>query len=228
VTHSVRLRSKIRLARSSLDRVAETLWTHPNLNALYPEFLFRNHAVIRASVPLMRTAAATCLTHFASDPIAPGLVRYLQQHIPEELNHDEWVLDDLQALNIERRDVLARIPPVAASALVGPQYYWILHVHPIALLGFIAVLEGTPPDANYFGSALARAGISEAAASNIFRHAKLDPGHRDDLDALLDSLPLTEYHHSLMGISAFQTIDGLTRVAEEVYKEVDNIGTGAQ
>jgi hypothetical protein len=220
VTHSARLRSKIRLARSCLDHAAEKLWTHPSLKDLYPEFLFHNHAVIRASVPLMRTASGRCRTHFAHDPIAAGLVAYLQQHIPEELHHDEWVLDDLQALNIGREKVLARIPPLAASALVGPQYYWILHVHPIALLGFIAVMEGTPPDASYFGSVLARAGISEAAASNIFRHAKLDPRHCEDLDMVLDSLPLTDYHHSLMGISAFQTIDGLTRVAEGLYEKM--------
>jgi hypothetical protein len=215
--NSARLRSKIGLARSKLDSVAETLWSHPELNTLYPEFLFRNHAVVRSSVPLMRTALLSCRGQFSSDPLAPGLATYLEQHIPEEMHHDDWILEDLQALGFVREEILARIPPVSASLLVGAQYYWIFHVHPIALLGYIAVLEGTPPDADYFARVLRRAKITEAAATNIFRHARLDPRHRDDLDAALDALPLTEYHHSLLGISAFQTLEALARVAEESY-----------
>jgi hypothetical protein len=221
MTNSARLRSKIRLARSTLDSVAETLWNHPDLKTIYPEFLFQNHAVVRASVPLMRAALLACRSQFPSDPLTPGLASYLERHIPEEMHHDEWILDDLEALGFAREEILARIPPVSASLLVGAQYYWIQHVHPVALLGYIAVLEGTPPDADYFARVLRLAGIPEAAASNIFRHAKLDPRHRDDLDAALDSLPLTDYHHSLLGISAFQTIEALARVAEEAYLPQD-------
>jgi len=224
MTNSARLRSKIGLARSALDSVAGTLWNHPDLKTLYPEFLFRNHAVVRSSVPLMRTALLTCRSEFPADPLTPGLAAYLEHHIPEEMHHDEWILEDLEALGFARADILARIPPVSASLLVGAQYYWILHVHPVALLGYIAVLEGTPPDAEYFALVLHRVGIPEAAASNIFRHAKLDPRHRDDLDAALDSLPLTEYHHSLLGISAFQTIEALARVAEEAYSLAEPVG----
>jgi hypothetical protein len=230
MTNSATLRSKIGLARSTLDSVAETLWNHPELKIIYPEFLFQNHAVVRASVPLMRSALAACRSRFLSDPLTPGLGSYLEQHIPEEMHHDEWILDDLEAVGFARPEILARIPPVSASLLVGAQYYWIEHVHPVALLGYIAVLEGTPPDADYFSRVLRRAGIPEAAASNIFRHAKLDPRHRDDLDAALDSLPLTEYHHSLLGISAFQTIEALARVAEEAYlfadEEISTESTG--
>src|SRR5262249_20075519 len=221
MTNSARLRSKIGLARSTLDSVAETLWNHPELKIHYPEFLFLNHAVVRASVPLMQAALQSCRSRFSSDPLTPGLASYLEHHIPEEMHHDEWILEDLQALGIVRAEILARIPPVSASLLVGAQYYWILHVHPVALLGYIAVLEGTPPDADYFTRVLRRASIAEAAATNIFPHPSLHPSHRDDLDATLDSLPLTEYHHSLLGISAFQTIEALARVAEESYLPED-------
>ena len=34
-----------------------------------------------------------------------------------------------------------------AAALVGAQYYWIRHVHPVALLGYVMLLEGYPPSA---------------------------------------------------------------------------------
>jgi hypothetical protein len=210
------LRDRIRFARGELDAAAAALWAHPRLIELYPEFLFRNHAVIRASVPLMETAATACEPRVASDPLAEGMFRYLTHHIPEERHHDDWVLEDLEVLGIARQDVLARIPPPSAAALVGAQYYWIRHFHPVALLGFIAVLEGTPPDVPYFEQVADRNGIPRAAFSNLLRHGKLDPRHRDDLDDALDALPLTEEHHALLGVSAFQTIHLLARVVEEI------------
>jgi len=216
MTHSRRLRDKIRLARVELDSVATALWTHPRLPEIYPQFLFRNHAVIRASVPLMEAAAAACQSSMDSDPLTAGMFRYLTHHIPEEAHHDDWVLDDLEVLGVDRGEVLARIPPPAVAALVGSQYYWIRHFHPVALLGFIAVLEGTPPSVEYFEGIADNTGISRKAFSNLLRHGMIDPRHRDDLDYALDELPLTEDHHALMGISAFQTIHLLARVVEDI------------
>jgi len=141
LTHSRRLRDKIRVIRGEMDTAAKALWTHPRLREIYPEFLFRNHAVIRSSVPLMQAAAVACEKRLDSDPVAEGMLAYFRKHIPEETGHDDWVLDDLEALGFRREDVLKRIPPPSAAALAGAQYYWIRHVHPVALLGFIAVLE---------------------------------------------------------------------------------------
>jgi Iron-containing redox enzyme len=215
LSHSRRLREKIRLVRAPLDAVAEQLWSHPRLREIYPEFLFQNHSVIRCSVPLMKTAAERCEKMLAEEPVAEGMLAYLRKHIPEETGHDEWVLDDLETLGYKREDILKRIPSPSAAALAGAQYYWIRHVHPVALLGFIAVLEGTPPDVEFFEQTADRIGVPRRAFSNLLLHGKLDPQHRDDLDRTLDVLPLTEQHHTLMGISAFQTVALLTRVGGE-------------
>lgn len=203
------------MARAELDSAALALWTHPQLGDVYPEFLFRNHATIRCSVPLMQAAADVCARMRASDPLVDGMYTYLTKHIPEERGHDEWVLDDLEQMGVPRKEALARIPPPSVAALAGAQYYWIHHVHPVALLGFIAVLEGTPPDVEYFELTADRAGLPRSAFSNLLLHGKLDPQHRDDLDHALDALPLNDYHHALMGVSAFQTVKLLTRVVEE-------------
>jgi hypothetical protein len=217
-SHSRRLRDKIRLVRRPLDQMANTLWSHPHLREIYPEFLFLNHSVIRCSVPLMKAAAEVCEKMLDREPMAAGMLIYLRKHIPEETGHDEWVLDDLETLGFKREDILKRIPSPSAAALAGAQYYWIRHVHPVAILGFIAVLEGTPPEVEFFEQTADRIGVPRRAFSNLILHGKLDPQHRDDLDHTLDALPLSEEHHSLMGISAFQTVSLLTRVAGEAIK----------
>ena len=44
-----------------------------------------------------------------------------------------------------RDQVLSRLPSPTIAALVGSQYYWVRHVHPVGLLGYIAMFEGYPP-----------------------------------------------------------------------------------
>jgi hypothetical protein len=169
----------------------------------------------------MQMAADRCQTGIPLDPVGAGIYRYLTHHIPEEMNHDDWVLEDLNVLGFDRHEVLKRIPSASAAALVGAQYYWIQHVHPVALLGYIAVLEGTPPDVEFFERTADRIGTPRAAFSNLLRHGMLDPRHREELDHALDQLPLTDYHHALMGVSAFQTIHLLTRVIEDIVMSAD-------
>src|SRR5437879_11721211 len=110
MSHSRRLRQKIRLARQRLDTVAVALWTHPSLREIYPEFLFRNHAVIRASVPLMETAALFCQARMSPDPLAAARFRHFTHHRPAERHHDHGERVDLDALGVRRQKARARIP----------------------------------------------------------------------------------------------------------------------
>jgi hypothetical protein len=131
------------------------------------------------------------------------------------LHHDDWLLEDLERLGVERVRVLNWMPPPTVATLVGAQYYWIGHFHPIAILGYIAVLEGTPPIEAEIQAIAERTGISLDAFSTLVRHARLDPHHRDDLNEVLDGLPLTPQHSALLGVSAFHTVHWLSRVVED-------------
>lgn len=206
------------MASPRLGAAARALWNHPNFAAIYPAFLFHNHAIVRASVPLMKAACECALTVWANDPVAGQLAEYLAKHIPEEMHHDEWVLEDLALLGVNRSEILTRLPPSTVATLVGAQYYWILHHHPIAVLGYIAVLEGTPPETAKIEHVSRASGVPLEAFSTLLRHARLDPYHRDDLDNLLDRLPLTPAHASLLGVSAFHTVHWLSRVVEDAIR----------
>jgi hypothetical protein len=148
--------------------------------------------------------------------VAVGTAVYLSKHIPEERDHDTWLLDDLEQLGLNPTEELKRMPSLSAASLVGAQYYWINHYHPVCLLGYIAVLEGTPPTIPYFERVVARSGLPREAFSSLFRHAKLDPQHCAELDTAIDSLPLTAEHSQMLGISALQTVHLLTRVLDEL------------
>ena len=180
ISHSRLLRAKIRMVSGRLDAAAQALWDHPQFPDVYPTYLFHNHAVVRASVPLMRAALARAQADFADDPVARALAVYLAHHIPEEMHHDDWLLDDLAVLGVDRASVRQWTPPPSVATLVGAQDHRIAHFHPVALLGYIAVLEGTPPVVEHLESLAARTRMPVEAFSTLIRHARLDPHHRDD------------------------------------------------
>jgi hypothetical protein len=215
---SEHLRRKIGLLLPDLVAVGNRLLEHPRVGELYPEYLFTSHCIIRASVPLMETARSRALEQ-ADDPVCEALVVYFDEHIPEELDHDEWLLGDLELLGVERASVLARPPAPTVASLVGAQYYWILHFHPVALLGYIALFEGYPPSVEMVDRLAASTGYDRAAFRTMLAHAELDPGHREELDRLLDSLPLTPEQSAVMGLSAMWSTHLFTRALDEVVSE---------
>ena len=216
---SERLRAKIELVLPELAAASRRLIDDPRIRELYPEYLFTLHCVIRASVPLMETARERSAELTRSDPASAALAEYLDEHIPEERDHDEWLLGDLAVLGRDRATVLARPPSPRVAAAVGAQYYWILHFHPVALLGYIALLEGYPPTIELLDELIGRTGHSRDAFTTLIAHAELDPGHRDELDAVLDELPLTREQSTVMGLSAISSVQMLARAIDEVRAE---------
>ena len=170
-------------------------------------------------MPLTEAALARSRELPDADPLAMPLAEYLQEHVDEELGHDETLLGDLELLGFDRATVLERIPSPAVAALVGGQYYWILHYHPVAFLGFVALMEGYPPTPELIDELVERTGYPRAAFRTYIEHAELDPGHRDHLDRTIDALPLDESHEVAIGISAIATAALAARSLEELVAE---------
>lgn len=193
------------------------LWASDRIADLYPEYLFATHAIIRASVPLMETAATRC-RDLASDgdEVAVRLGRYLDEHVEEERHHDEWLLEDMTALGMAREQVVLRPPSATVAAFVGAQYYWTLHYHPVALMGYIALLEGYPIEADEVARLRERTGFPERAFRTLAMHGELDPHHAREFDEALDGLPLDARHRQVVGISGLASVRMMTDVIAEL------------
>jgi hypothetical protein len=192
---------------------------HPRVSELWPEYLVVQHQIIRATVPLTRAALEQARALDDAYPVAAPLAHYLELHVDEELGHDETLLDDLALLDRTRAAVLEQMPSPAVASLVGAQYYWVLHHHPVAVLGYIGVMEGYPPTDELVETLVERTGFPREAFRTFSEHGELDPGHRDHLDRTLDALPLTERHEHVIGAAAIATVALATRVLEELLQE---------
>ena len=207
---------KIELAMPVLRAAGRRLLEHPDPGAAYLEYLVTSHAVVRASVPLMETALARSRALASDDPACGPLAGYLAEHIVEETDHDEWILEDLAVLGVDRATVLARPPSPAVATLVGAQYYWIQHSHPAALVGYMAVLEGSPPSPTAVGQLVERTGFDRRAFRALEEHSVVDERHGDEVFALVDEMSPTPVLSSLLGLSGMHTVAAMAAVMEEI------------
>jgi len=205
LTASTRVRRELGSAVGPLTTACTALVEHPRLRELWPEYLVLQHQIIRATVPLTEAALESSRALPEGDPLRDQLSAYLAEHVDEELHHDDGLLDDLESLGVSRAKVLGRMPSPAVATLVGAQYYWIHHHHPVAFLGYVALMEGYPPTPELLETLAARTGYPVEAFRTFDQHAELDPGHRDHLDRTLDALPLTERDESAIVASATTT-----------------------
>jgi hypothetical protein len=212
---SERLCRKLDLVQDEVSMLNYALLHHPRRAALYPEYLITAHSISKGFKPLMNAVLERSNRMAGHDRVAHGMAVYLAKHIADEANEDMVV--DLEVLGFTRSEVEGRRTAPSVAALIGAQYFWSLHVHPVALLGSLQVLEGYPPTRELVDDLVACTGLPSKAFQSMYEHAEVDVHHRDEVHELLDTLPLADDHEELIGISAFQTVDLLGRAFHEVY-----------
>jgi hypothetical protein len=217
VTASERLRAKLELAVPAVIASTERIWSSPRVRELYPVYLATMHGIVRSAVPLIEAAAERARELAPDDEVAALLAPYLAHHAPEEAGHDRWLLQDLEALGADPDEALRRTPSARVATLVGAQYYWLRHAHPVSLLGHMAVVEGYGPRPGFAQRLQELTGYPIEAFRAIKRHEKLDIAHRRELYETIDSLPLRPEHESLIGVSALHTMRAAVDVFDEVY-----------
>ena len=119
-------------------------------------------------------------------------IRYhLYDHMQEESGHEQWVVDDLQAVGMSADDATGHQPSLATLALLGYNYWAADRRHPCSVLGMMYALEviasvyGGP-----FSSAMKESLLleGERGVSFISSHATLDTEHMAELRKVLNTL----------------------------------------
>jgi hypothetical protein len=226
---SERLRIKVELAAPPLVGSSGILMCHPRVREILPRYLAAGYHVARSAVPLMETALARARELAPEDAVALGLVPYLERHVLEEMHGDEpgsAMLDDLEALGVDTDALRMSLPPLKIASLIGAQYYWILAHHPVAVLGYLQ-LEHFHARQPTVEQLIAAAGLPREGFRQLLLHAELDIEHAQELDEVIDRLPLGLLHERLIGVSALHTIGLLSQVLLDVVEEkaTDEVAT---
>jgi pyrroloquinoline quinone (PQQ) biosynthesis protein C len=119
-------------------------------------------------------------------------VRYhLYEHMHEEMGHEEWVLQDLEAVGVSAETTRTHQPTPDTQALVGFNYWAADRRHPCSVLGMLYTLEVI---ASVYGGPFAAA-IRESlllegerGVSFISSHATMDTDHMVGMRKILNTL----------------------------------------
>jgi hypothetical protein len=207
------------LVAPQLSRAAGRMWAAEPAVDLYHRWLLVSHDLLRATADLLARAAAECVRR--EDDLSAVLAPYYAGQLAEEYGHERWVAEDLADAGGDPGWLAGRIPAPAAARLVGAQYYWMRHLHPVALTGHIAMLEWHTPHPELVPELRKRTGLPERAFRTIRRHVALDIEHGKQLGDLFDGTELAPRHRDLVRRSALTTAYGLVEVMQYITEGKD-------
>jgi len=216
--------SRFSLLQGSLRDTTVEFWQDPDLQRIFPRYLMMLHTAIRASVLLMEEASKIAAGQFASESYSSALVAYLDEHIEEERDHDIWLLEDLATLGVTEAEAALVMPLSVVASMVGSQYYYIKHVNPAIILGYLAAIEGYQLDSGLLDKARERTGYPESAFRTLYLHSELDQDHAGELAEAIDGMGLPHDLIAKISANGLQTLGRaleLTRLLER--QEVDSL-----
>jgi len=119
-------------------------------------------------------------------------VRYfLYEHMHEESGHEQWVMNDLEAVGVRQAAVLAHQPALTTLALAGYNYWAADRRDPCSVLGMMYTLEVI---ASVYGGTFAEAIRGslllegDRGVSFISSHATMDAEHMAELRQVLNTV----------------------------------------
>ncbi len=203
------------LAVRQYASLVEALFYSPKVKTIFLEYLITVHTMIRASEPLLQTAADEARRRCElGDQSCAGLAEFYLAHKEEERDHAQWLLDDIQAMGVAPEVVLQRQPSHEVAALIGSQYYWILHYHPGFLMAAMLIFEGYPMERSGVLRIQQLTGLPDQAFRTLMVHTDLDVMHSADLFRFLETCALPDDIFKGLATSAIQ----ICAMAAKVFK----------
>jgi pyrroloquinoline quinone (PQQ) biosynthesis protein C len=178
----------------------------------YRRFLLELYHVVWHFNPVCAAAASRM-------PDTHRQIRYhLYEHMQEESGHEEWVLNDLDAVGVSPEATRAHPPEVHTLALSGYNYWAAERRHPCSVLGMIYALEviasvyGGP-----FSSAIRESLFlqDDRGVSFVSSHATMDAEHMAELRIVLNTLRDDEARNAVIE-STTVNFHHFTRIFEAV------------
>ena len=150
----------------------------------YVAFLTEAYHHVKHTVPLLMAAGARI----------PGDREWLREavaeYIEEEIGHQEWILNDIEACGFDKEAVRRSMPSIATELMVAYAYDTISRVSPLGFFGMVHVLEGTSvTTADRAADAIQVAlNLPKKAFSYLRSHGALDQEHVKFFEDLMNRI----------------------------------------
>lgn len=154
----------------------------------YTAFLVQAYHHVKHTVPLFMAAGSRLGDEHEWVRLA------MAEYIQEEIGHQEWILNDLEACGVEKASVRQSKPSLPTELMLSYAYDTVQRKNPLALFGMVQVLEGTSvsvatPAAEAIQASL---NLPNKAFSYLLSHGSLDQDHIVFFESLVNKFDNSE------------------------------------
>lgn len=112
------------------------------------------------------------------------------EYIEEELGHQEWILNDIEACGTDKEAVRRSQPAPATELMVAYAYDTVNRINPLGFFGMVHVLEGTSiATADSAAAGVQKSlGLPNEAFSYLRSHGALDLEHVKFFESLMNQI----------------------------------------
>jgi len=150
----------------------------------YVAFLTEAYHHVKHTVPLLMACGSRLPESYE------WLREAVAEYIEEEVGHQEWILNDINACGEDAKLVRHGMPRQATELMVAYAYDMVHRINPIGFFGMVLVLEGTSVAlATQAGESLQQnLGLGKKAFTYLTSHGALDVGHTDFYASLMNRI----------------------------------------
>jgi pyrroloquinoline quinone (PQQ) biosynthesis protein C len=150
----------------------------------YKAFLTEAYHHVKHTVPLLMACGSRLPERL--EWLREAIVMYIQ----EEVGHQEWILNDLANLGVDKELVRHGMPALPTELMVSYAYDTVARNNPVGLFGMVYALEKTSSTiATYAaGQIVSALDLSPAAMTYMVSHGSLDIEHMQHFERLMNRL----------------------------------------
>jgi len=150
----------------------------------YVSFLTQAYHHVKHTIPLLMACGGQLPERLEWLRVALG------EYIEEEMGHQEWVLNDINACGRDAELVRHGQPNIATELMVSYAYDTIQRNNPISFFGMVLVLEGTSVRVASTAAEVIKKSLNlpDKAFSYLSSHGALDIEHIDFFETLMNRI----------------------------------------
>lgn len=150
----------------------------------YVAFLTQAYHHVKHTVPLLMTTGGRLNEQYEWLRLA------IAEYIDEEIGHQEWILNDIEACGYDKEQVRHSKPSLATELMVSYAYDMVHRVNPIGFFGMVLVLEGTSTAvASQAATAISKSlNLPANCFSYLSSHGALDVEHTKFYEEIVNKI----------------------------------------
>lgn len=150
----------------------------------YIAYLTEAYHHVSHTVPFLMTMGARLPQ--SKKNLHKAIIEYLE----EEVGHEEWILNDIEAAGGSKEIARTSIPNLETQTLIAYNYDYINRKNPVGFFGMVFMLESTSTQiANKGAEAVKqKLNLPKKAFSYLYSHGELDIGHMKFFEETINTI----------------------------------------